>query len=396
MSPLLIMGLICTISVFSFWVADRFRFPAVLLLIAGGSLIGWAVGHDVSHAYLDGLLPGILGSSLALLFFDGGRKLASLPLGPDRSLVGHLVGWGAKLGWVSMTVLAHFVLGLPMTEAALAGGVFMLSAPYVVDSLAERLEGGQRMAMVLHWEAFLLSCLGAVWTVLMFGAVEVQSGEPSIPVLIGTTLLNVVVGAVVGLVGTSVLRLARRDMPDELREPLAISLAFLCFGLSQVMYWGSGLMAAIAFGYLAREDHMSPAGHNFWRSLGVLFIGVLGVCMGILVPWGELFEAWPRRLLFAGLIVAVVRPLLVAVGARHGVTRREKILLSLSWPRGVMMLATTMLISQRLTQLGYAEAHRLVPVAYWVVLISVLVPWLLGPWLLPKEDQKALDGLEKS
>lgn len=398
MNALLALGLICTLAVFCFWVAERYRLPAILLLLAGGALLGWAVGHDVSHHYLDRLLPGLLGSSLALLFFDGGRKLASLPLGEDRSLVMHLVGWGAKLGWVSMTLLARFLLGLPATEAALCGGVLMLSAPYVIDDLSERLEGGARISLILHWEAFLLSCLGAVWTVLMFGAVEVQSGEPSIPVLIWTTLLNAVVGLLAGLVGTAVLRLARRDMPRDLREPLAVALTFLCFGLSQSVYWGSGLMAAITFGYLAKEDRLPEQAHSFWQSLRVLMVGMLGVCMGVLLPWPTLFENWPTRLLFALLVVGVVRPLLVAVGARHGVSRREKLILSLSWPRGVMMLAAATLIAQRLEHLGYQNAPRLIPIAYWVLVVSVLVPWGLGPWLLPKETsaQKALDGLEKS
>lgn len=238
------------------------------------------------------------------------------------------------------------------------------------------------MALILHWEAFLLSCVGVVWTVLMVEALAANQGEPALLKTIGITLLNALIGVAIGLVGTGVLRVGQR-IPPQLQDPLAVAVAFLCFGLSQAIYWGSGLVAAISLGYLDRSRASGPEpGQNFWPTVRLLNVGILAVCLGMLLPREELLHHWPYRLTFALLVVLVVRPLLVKIGARHGLNPQERLLLTLSWPRGAMMLAATVLISRRLVAIGHPEAARLVSVACWVVLVSLLVPWLLGPWLL--------------
>ncbi len=77
---ILIIALILNVGVFATWLAWRLQLPSIVVLLVCGSRLGRALVPPLSHANLESALPILLGSSVALIYCDGGRSLGRRPL----------------------------------------------------------------------------------------------------------------------------------------------------------------------------------------------------------------------------------------------------------------------------------------------------------------------------
>ena len=378
MPIVLIIALILFAGVASFWLAWRFQWPTVPLLLFCGAALS-----KVLPALPWGVFSPIIGLAIALVFFEGGRSLGARPLG-HRHLVSHLVAIGPKVGWLLMAGLAHLLLGLPATLALLLGSLLMIQSPYSVRPFVERLGGKEDMADVLCWESYILSCIGCAWSVLMFLIVKAHAEHPSLMTTLALTLKVLVVGLALGAISAWLMLLIIRKQwaPPNLQPCLCLSLCLLNFGVAQAIFAGAGLVASGIMGYgIAGRDPETIG--DLGSHLQTLFVGTAGVTMGIYVPLASLANAPLPRVVFAFSLVLLVRPILAYLGARKaGLSKAENRLLRLTAPRGVLTLGITVHLSQLLNQLGSPQALELIPIVYWCVLISILVPWLV-PTLWP-------------
>jgi len=378
--PSMILALIVGAGILAFWLAERFDLPEILVGLGCGHLLGLGFhGTEAEQVLRQVMLQGV-GVGVAVLFFEGGRALRENPLGAQAGLVRHLAALGPKLGWLLGSGVAWLVLGTNGELSLLVGAVLMVSAPYVAEGLVRRLDGTPRCTLVLQWETFLVTCVGTAWSVLVAGALAAHTGHPSLVATLKATMLTGLTGVLAGAAGAFSLSLLLRSglLSQRLEDSAALALLLLAFATAQVAIWGSGLVAAIVMGYRSALGRGPTEHKDFWLSARVISLSMLAICLGILIHPRILLEVGWRGLLLALLMAAVVRPLLVLVGARGSdLSRAERSVLMWSAPRGVVTLATASLLQLKLQQQGI-DTHPLVGATYWVVLVSILIPWFVG------------------
>lgn len=382
------LALIVGAGVLAFWLAERLALPEIILALGCGHLVGLGLhGTQAVEMLRTVMLQGV-GLAVAVLFFEGGRGLRQRPLGAEAGLVRHLAALGPKLGWLLGSGLAWLTLGTESELSLLIGAVMMVSAPYVAEPLVQHMGGSPRCTLVLQWETFLVTCVGTAWSVLVAGALLAHTGHPSLLKTLQATVVTGSAGVLAGAAGAFLLsQLTRRGLlSPRLEDPAALALLMLAFSCAQAAFWGAGLVAAIAMGYGSALERGPESPKDFWLSARVLSLSVLSVSLGILIHPRNLAEAGWRGLLLALLMVGLVRPLLVLIGSRGAeLSRTERLTLVLGAPRGVVTLATASLLHFRLGQHGIPTGP-LVGVAYWLVLLSILLPWMAGRWLLRRAD----------
>ena len=379
MPVVLVIALVLFAGVAAFWLAWRFQWPSVPLLL----LCGATLSHVLPALAWSDFSP-IIGVAIALVFFEGGRSLGARPLG-HRHLVSHLVAIGPKVGWLLMAGLAHLLLGLSGTLALLLGALLMIQSPYTVRAFVERLGGKEDMADVLCWESYILSCIGCAWSVLMSLIIRSHAEHPGLVATLVLTLKVLGVGLAFGVVSAWVsLWIVRKQWaPPHLIPCLSLSLCLLNFGLAQAVFPGAGLVASGIMGYRIAGRNSEFIG-DLGSHLQTLLVGTAGITLGIYIPLVNLAQDWLPRVAFAFSLVLLVRPTLAYLGSRKaGLSRSENLLLQMAAPRGVLTLGITVHLCQLLDKLGSPQALELIPIVYWCVLISILVPWVV-PSFFPR------------
>lgn len=376
MSPVLLCSLIASAGLAAWWMAGSLRLPLVPLLLAAGALLRLAGLDYVIMANHDALIA-LCGLGLVVVFFEGGRALSSTRLDDIRHQVQHLAAIGPKVGWLLSAFAAQFVLGLDLQHAMLLGALLMITAPYAVDGLTERLGATDATRRTLQWETYSVSCFGTAWAVLVYICIQANVEHPNLVTTLVYTCKVAAVGAACGWGAAQLLLVLRPRMPEALQNPASFTLALLTFAAAQAVVSGAGLAAAGLAGYLtARHGEEGATPDGFGRDLRTLILASLGVVMGVALPLPEMAEQWPSRLAYGLVLVFLARPLLVAIACRKGhLPLREKVMLAAVAPRGTMTLAATTLVTLKIGQ------SQLTPIVVWVVLCTNLLPWVLAPLL---------------
>ena len=406
----LVLGLIYLAALAVDRLAERLRLPAAASILLLGLAIsrGMAGIHHVSTLHVE----SIHRISLALLIFYAG-------LGTDLRRIRGTVGAGLGLGTLGV-VLTLLIVGLVLKWAGLALGgeglaVLPLSAAWLaaccltptdsgaledlLNSLTHGLSG--RLRHLLHFEA-ALSTLSAL---LLFGFLAgffhahspheslALDGEAAKDLLSQVSLVgrHVVAGVLAGgLVGALAPWLVDKLVRSEPQLLLvAVSLAFVAFGLGQ-LFGGGGLLAVFIAGVWLSNGHyrlkrfdqhalervMHP--FNTAAELSVLLL------LGFLVTPTHLIRMLPLGLLIA-LVLALAR--LVGVWVVLGgkaFSNRERWIVAGCGLRGAVPLALAVAMAEELPHLMAVPGERaeslgalLLALIFVVVLFNLLLQTLL-------------------
>lgn len=109
------------------WLAARLRFPALLLLLAFGILIG-PVGEVLTPEKIVGkeLLGSLVSLAVALVLFEGGLSLNLREARYAGKTLMRLIVSGLVLGFGLVSILAYTVVGLELVTAAVLGAMLAL------------------------------------------------------------------------------------------------------------------------------------------------------------------------------------------------------------------------------------------------------------------------------
>lgn len=354
--------------------SEQFRLPLIPVLLGAGAL-GSSLGLQLGAAQPP--LLWLAGLSLWLVFMDGGGVLARTPIEDVRGTVTHLASIGPKLGWLLYSFLAQWILGVEATYSFALGALLMIGAPYALDALVYRMGGSESCQRILLWETHLVSLFGAAWAALVYSCLQAGESHPSIWVTIQVTLWVAVVGLGLGSLAAALVRQCAR-IPGPLAQPIYLSLALICFACAHQVAGGAGGVAAACCGYWLSRFPLAESHQGLGEQLKLWGLSLLVMLQGmVLVHTPGLTEDWPRKLLYALVLVLVARPLLVAIACRHArLSPRDRFTLSLMHPRGALTLATAAVL---FSGLGGDRDH-LLSIVYYVVLVSNLLPLVLMPW----------------
>src|SRR3954452_16800220 len=204
------LGLVIVLAVGSQLLADRFRLPAIVLLLPAGFVAG-AITDDVHPAALFGnAFQPIVSLGVGLILFEAGLRLGFDELGDGvRAVVARLIPINVVVSGVGVAVAVKLLFGLDWGVSVVLGAVLVVSGPTVVLPLLAFVRPSDRVRSVLKWEGVLIDPIGALLGVLAFTAVRAGIGgaDAFAP---GGLIGGVAVGFIAGGVGALVLMLLLR------------------------------------------------------------------------------------------------------------------------------------------------------------------------------------------
>ena len=360
------------------WLAWRLRLPAIVLMLAVGLLVGPATGLFVPARDIGALTGPLISLAVAVILFEGGLSLDLHRLGDARAGVMRLVVIGAPLGWLTSTLALVYVAGLSWASACVFGGIMIVTGPTVIAPLLRSARLARRPAQLLQWEAIVNDPIGALAAVLAFEVVLVLQAGHTLGAALADLALGIGVAAVLGLAAGFGLAAAfrRARVPEFMKVPvLFVSLLVVFAGADHVLH-ESGLLAVTVMGLvIANADLPSMTElRRFKEHATVLLVSGVFILLAAGLSVAQLATLDGRALGFVLAVVLVARPVTVlAALLRSGLPLRERIFIALTGPRGVVLVAVAGLFGQRLAEAGVADGARIGPLAFALVLVTVVL-----------------------
>lgn len=359
------------------WLAWRVRLPAIMFLLLTGILLGPVLEVLQPDELFGDLLMPIISLFVAIILFEGSLTLRRHELGGIGTVVRRLVTWGAVVNGLITTVATHYLTGLTWSLSALFGAIMVVTGPTVIAPLLRTVRPNVVLARTLRWEGIVIDPLGALFAVLVFEWIIASQASPDLtPVLLAfaravcTGLgLGVLAGYVLGLL------LRHRQIPPYLHNFAVVALVTGTFTLSNTLMHESGLLAVTVMGiWLANM----PGVHtrdilSFKESLTLILVSTLFIILSarmdfdslVAVGWGAL-----GVLLVMQFVARPVKVFLCTLGSNMSVN--ERLLLAWVGPRGIVAAAISAVFALKLELRDFAQAELLVPLAFTVIIGTVL------------------------
>ena len=383
-----VLGILCQ------WLAWWARMPAILYLLVCGIIIGPLTGWLNPDDLFGHLLFPAVSLSVAVILFEGSLTLKLEEIRGLRAVVRNLITIGAGVTWVVTAFAVHYLIGMDIKLSFLFGAVVIVTGPTVIIPMLRSVRPNAAIANVLRWEGIVIDPLGALLAVLVFDFIilsEAQHPTDSLFYLFGRLVL---VGICMGALSAAALgaALRRHVIPEYLRNVATLSLVFAVFTLSDLIEHESGLLAVTIMGMtLANmKDIDIDDILDFKESLSLLLISALFIVLGARSELGQLFIIGLPALGVLLVLMVVARPLGVLLSTLGSdLNWRERALIAWIGPRGIVCAAVAAAFALRLEEKGFTEARLIVPLAFLVIIGTVLIQSLtakrLAGWLGVRE-----------
>jgi NhaP-type Na+/H+ or K+/H+ antiporter len=371
------IGFIIVLGVGLQWLARLLHFPSIVLLLAGGLVVGpWLELVDSDKILGDALFP-VVSLAVGILLFLGGLELRFSELGPAiRRPVTALVTFGVLVTWVLATAAVHVLFDEPFRLAVLQGAILVVSGPTVVIPLLRLARPQGSVSTILTWEGIVVDPIGSALTVFCFNAVFVLHftlGE-----VWSEFIVVFLAGIAAGLLAVVLLVAALRRLlvPADLEVAVTIMFVVAAYVAAESVRPEAGLFATTTMGVvLANQRRVALRSLRiFGDPMLTLLIGSLFIVLASRVEPGSIIDHLPGILGLAAFLALVVRPLVSAVctiGATS-LTVRERAFLACMAPRGIVAAATASFFSLRLEQIGQ-PSDMLVPVTFAIIIVLALL-----------------------
>ncbi|MEH6675437.1 MAG: sodium:proton antiporter [Sulfitobacter sp.] len=378
LNPVTAIALVGAIGVGSQWIAWRLRMPAIVLMLVAGILIGPVLGIFDPARDIGPLMGPMISIAVAIILFEGGLSLNFHTLQDAVGGVRRLVYIGAPLGWLMSALSLHFVAGLSWSSSAVFGGIMIVTGPTVIAPLLRTARLSRRPATLLQWEAILNDPIGALAAVLAFEVVialntATTASEAMLELLIGAAVATAAgVAAGIGLSRA----FKRGCVPEYMKVPVLFALLLGVFAASDSVLHESGLLAVTIMGIVIANSKLPSYEEmrRFKEHATVLLVSGVFILLAAGLDVEALSNLDWRAAVFVAVVVLVARPATVFISLiGSGIPFREKLLVALTGPRGVVLVAVAGLFGERLLSLGFEDAALIAPLAFALVAVTVVV-----------------------
>ena len=372
--PLLSIAAIGLAGILLQWLAWEVGVPAIVFLLLAGIVAGPALGALDPDALFGELLFPMVSLGVAVILFEGSLNLRLREIRGLRRSIRNLISIGALINAGIIAAATHWLIGLSWGLSLLFGALMSVTGPTVIKPLLRSARPSPDVARILEWEGIVLDPVGAFLAVLMLEFLI--STQPGLPWLNLVWMIGV--GSFTGALGAWVLATLLRHhwLPHFLQHVFTLAFVLAVFACADTLAHESGLLAVTLMGVmLANMKGLNVEDLVFFKeSLSLMLVSVLFIVLAARLDPSALFAlGWPALALFAVLLL-VARPvsvILATIGSRLGWP--ERALLSWLAPRGIVAAAVASLFALRLEQAGYPGAGALVPLAFMVIIGTVVL-----------------------
>lgn len=360
------------------WLAWRTKLPAILLLLVFGIIAGPVTGWINPDELLGDILSPFVSISVAIILFEGGLSLRMAEFRKIGGVVIKLMTIGLIITWSLAAIAAYYLLGLSIEIAVLFGAILIVTGPTVIIPLLRQVRPTENTGSILKWEGIVNDPIGAMMAVLVY-EILLTGGftnmDASSVLVIATTIID---GSFIGALGAGILyiMLKKHWIPEYLQNPITLMIVIASFTISNLLQHESGLLAVTIMGILLANQKSAKVKHiiEFKENLQVLLISALFILLASRLQISDLAYFNFQSGLFILALLVVVRPVSIyAATWGSNLTLQEKTFLAWMAPRGIVAAAISAIFALRLEQEGFADAEKLVPYTFVVIIATVTV-----------------------
>jgi len=374
------------LSLVSQWLAWRLRVPAILFLLTSGLLLGPTTGFLDPDAMFGDLLFPFVSLAVAVILFEGSLTLNFDEIKGHGKVVRNLITVGVLVTWLTITVFAHYIIGTNWQLAFLFGSIMTVTGPTVIMPMLQAVRPNRTIANILRWEGILIDPVGAILAVLTFTVILASQTSTTMGEVVGLLFTLLAAGTIIGGGAAYLWGMALRSnwVPHYLQNVATLLIVFTVYALADVVAGESGLLAVTVMGvWLAntRGLHMEDI-LDFKESLSLLLISGLFILLAARVDFGQLQAVgFPALLVMLG-IQFIARPLKVAIcSIGSKLSWQERVTIAWIGPRGIIAAAISAVFALRLEEQGVSDASLLVPLAFVVIVGTVVLQSLTAKLL---------------
>jgi len=375
---LLVGAVVGLLAVLSARLTERIRVPAPLLVLVGAAVAVEAVPALQSPS--ERLVERLVTVALISILFNGGLHMGWSKFRVAAAPIAVLGVLGTFLTVAAVAGFIHPVFAVAWFPALLVATAVSPTDPAIVFSVLAHREVTGRSGTILEGESGANDPVGIALMASLITAGGLSAG--AFGSVAGQFLLQMLVGAVVGVVGGRATLWFMRSvpLPGEGLYPLrTAACALILFGIATIAH-GSGFLAVFVAGILlgdARAPYKLEIErfHSALASFGeIVAFTMLGLTVDL--PRIAHVDVWLPGVVIGAVLAFVIRPVVVGLCLLPAGLRANE--------RGFVMFAglkgaVPILLGSFILAANGPDAERLYGIVIVVVVFSVLVQGSLVP-----------------
>lgn len=394
---MIFIGTLIFVSLIFNHLFERTKVPNVLFLLIIGLLIG-PVFHLVSPDDLGRLGRVFTSVTLIAILYESGTRLHIYDLtkavgaGSMLAVLNFIIPIGVGIG------IGHYALGMDLLPSAFLGAcVGSISTPIVLPML-NQLGLGEKAKNIIFIEAAMSDVICLVGTLALLDAITIGSFNAAMT--LQQMVISFVLGTSIGLVAGLFWMGMRRAIVTKIQNSkfTSFALAFILYGGCEMLNINGG-MAVLAFGFMmGNVDKFSDMlekyfpEKNFIRRKNPLLLEmdernffqeiVFILTTFFFVYIGMSIQLYEPDLILVGLvfisIMFVVRIPTIMLLGRKGLAVRDKVIMSILTPKGLVSAVLASLpLQHAVTEQQVRDGQVIQSIGYASILFSIVIFSLL-------------------
>ena len=314
---MLVIVLFLALGIFSQWLANRIKWPSIVVMSIVGLLVGPILGlANPEHTLGSEVFSPIVSLAVAIILFEGSSNLDFRELKGISKAVIRIITLGATIAWVLGAIALHKILGFPISIAIVMGGLLLITGPTVIQPLLKQAKVRNSVDTVLRWESIILDtwsntsiscilCVSNNWTRFWF------------PITLYIYFKMLVV-ALIGFGASFFFNwLIQRDViPQNLMPSIQLVFILLVFSICDQILDESGLLAVTIFGLMMarykRHDLIYKESDHFIENMSSILVSTVFILITSSLTPSVLMNVLSWKLvIFSLVMIVLVRPIAV-------------------------------------------------------------------------------------
>lgn len=378
---MLIIVLFLALGIFSQWLANRIKWPSIVVMSIVGLLVGPILGlANPEHTLGSEVFSPIVSLAVAIILFEGSSNLDFRELKGISKAVIRIITIGATIAWILGAIALHKILGFPISIAIVMGGLLLITGPTVIQPLLKQAKVRNSVDTVLRWESIILDPLGPILALAAFYVYQII-GQGFGFQLLFIFIFKMLIVAFIGFGASFFFNwLIQRDViPQNLMPSIQLVFILLVFSICDQILDESGLLAVTIFGLMMarykRHDLIYKESDHFIENMSSILVSTVFILITSSLTSSVLMDVLSWKLvIFSLVMIVLVRPiavLLSTIGTE--ITKKERALVAMMAPRGIVVLTVAQFFGGLFLNDNIKMASYITPVTFGLVFITVVI-----------------------
>lgn len=378
---MLVIVLFLALGIFSQWLANRIKWPSIVVMSIVGLLVGPILGlANPEHTLGSEVFSPIVSLAVAIILFEGSSNLDFRELKGISKAVIRIITIGATIAWALGAIALHKILGFPISIAIVMGGLLLITGPTVIQPLLKQAKVRNSVDTVLRWESIILDPLGPILALAAFYVYQII-GQGFGFQLLFIFIFKMLIVAFIGFGASFFFNwLIQRDViPQNLMPSIQLVFILLVFSICDQILDESGLLAVTIFGLMMarykRHDLIYKESDHFIENMSSILVSTVFILITSSLTPSVLMNVLSWKLvIFSLVMIVLVRPiavLLSTIGTE--ITKKERALVAMMAPRGIVVLTVAQFFGGLFLNDNMKMASYITPVTFGLVFITVVI-----------------------